>query len=223
MQAPQNGHANGHYKQTTTPANKRVLKCLDIDLADVHTVMLLSDSYGGLFTHFKRSTQLCRGKDCPAHLHNYGEPTWKGYAPILAKDPAGKVWIPFVLELTENLERDMRGIFQRGQQWEIWRLKERKKTGPVQGKLLDEEIDPSLLPPPFDVLPVVRALYHASIIDLTHKNPLPARVVVEDVPFSAFLANHSGPLPQEPDDDPGQIDDYANIIKNRKRPADKPA
>ena len=215
----QNGYPNGKPHSSPVQPVKRTLRVLDWKEVQVHTIMLLANEYGGEFTHFRRSTQLCRGADCPAALHNIGEPTWKGYTPILAKDYGVKRWIPFVLEMTENLERDMRYIFARGQLWEIWRDKDKGKTGQVCGKLIEDAGDVSRLPEPFDVIPVVRAMYHSSLITLKHKNPMPDRVIVEEIPFDEPSSPVRSDGPVVDSDRPSFVDDYKKIIAGRKSPS----
>lgn len=176
---------NGNYNGKGADAGKRrivrALRVLSIGEGQDHIIMTLADRYGGLFTHFKRRSFLCRGPDCPATLHNSTDTCWKGYTPILAWDRGAKVWVPFVLEITEALELDFRDQFARGQIWEVWRDVRGKRASPVQGKLLPEARDPATIPEPFDITPVLQALYHCTAVALTHKNPLPSRVLVEDV------------------------------------------
>lgn len=140
----------------------------------------LADKIPGVFTHYVRGRSLfCAGKDCNPMFHKTDK-IWKGYLPVLIHITATKIWKPFCLEVTEHLELDMRHILRRGQTWEIFRLQigDGKKPA-VEGKLHDDPIKENL-PKAFDVLPVVRNLYHLFDIELTQKNPLPDRVMVEE-------------------------------------------
>ena len=142
-------------------------------------VRFLSERYVGFKTHWKKPrSQCCYGDACPPDRHKC-DVTWKGYCAGEEWKPALELWVPYVLEISENLELDFRGVFGRGQTWEIW--KERTVKGesePVQGKLL-ESLDPATLPKEFDFLPVVCALYHVNILPAFCANPQAPRVFLE--------------------------------------------
>lgn len=201
---------NEHENHAPIPDKKiggdlRQLRILSIEVGTDYHVRLLSEAYGGLFTHYARKSFLCTGeKDCPSHIHKY-EKIWKGYAAVDIWLKERKVWLPFVLEISEHLELDFRGLWKRGQVWEIWRDHPvAKKPSPVQAKL-QEEREPDRVPKAFDFVSVLKTRYHTSYIDLTAKNPLPPRVFVEEsagdgpavlatkdekasVPFDSFAA-----------------------------------
>lgn len=140
------------------------------------SIRTLSAEYGGIFTHYtKERSVYCDPDDCVAGLHRT-ERFWKGYAAVEVYDQRAAKWLPTVLEITEHLELDFRERFDRGQCWELWRMKEtRKKKEPVQGTLLEER-DPNTFPPAFDYVPVLLAIYHLERIDLSAKNPRPMKI-----------------------------------------------
>jgi hypothetical protein len=149
---------------------------------------MLSVEVRGLFTHYVRGRSLyCHGEACPLAVHR-GEAFWKGYLAVELWDKACEHWLPACLEVTEKLELDFRDRYSRGQLWELWRDKETGgKRSPVHGTILEER-DPKGFPPAFDVLAVLRTIYHATEIELNAVNPLPK---VPQVSPSAG----AGPLP----------------------------
>lgn len=189
-----NGQSNGH-SPAAAPTIVRALRILQIEPGTDYHIWTLSDKYGGLLTHFKQRSFYCGGKDCPSHVHLKSDTIWKGYAAVGVWNPATKKWMPWVLEISEHLELDFRGLWKRDQVWEIWRDNlGKKKTTPITAKLLEDSHDAKLCPPAFDYLPVLKTRYHTSHIQLNHFNPLPPRVLVEDVagPGPEILASREG-------------------------------
>jgi len=139
-------------------------------------VRLLSPRYGGLFTHWKGGRSIyCAGEDCPAALHST-EKFWKGYGAVEAWCPIKNLWYPAVFELTEHLELDFRGQWERGQVWEVQRVKHKQaKREPIRADL-QELLDANTLPADFDFLVVLKRMYHRERIDLGSKNPLPPKI-----------------------------------------------
>lgn len=149
-----------------------------IDEGSCCFVRLLSEQYVGCFTHYYRgASRYCAGKECRDVMHKSTDKTWKGYAAVEIHE-AGTTWVPFVLELSECLELDMRGRFRRGQVWKILRDQgDGRKPMPMRG-ILHEDRDPDSFPPAFDIRPVILRLYHVEKIDLSVKNPMPPRIVL---------------------------------------------
>ena len=141
-------------------------------------VRTLSLMYGGVFTHFVRGrSHLCQGETCRADFHRE-QRIWKGYASVEVYDQRVNRWAPFVLEITEALELDLRGIYTRGQVWEIWREAQTgRKATPVLAKLTEER-DEKTFPAAFDYVPVLKHLYHVERIGLDAVNPLPPRIIL---------------------------------------------
>lgn len=142
-------------------------------------VRMLSPEIRGVMTHFHRGrSQVCMGDDCPPAMHREKQ-FWKGYVACEFYDKKPKLWFPTVLEVTECLELDMRGIIERGQVWELFRHAEAKKGEPVRGAL-HETLDAAKLRDPFDIIPVLRTLYHClGVFPASVKNPLPPRVLIQ--------------------------------------------
>lgn len=145
-----------------------------------HRVRLLSDAIQGILTHWQAGRGVyCPGEGCPVHRL---AKVWKGYTPVEVWEPAGRRWIPYVLEVTEGLELTMRDCFRRGQVWELTRKQpEKKKHFPVEGSLVDEGHGVTLRPA-FDMMPVLLAMYHETDMVLGVPNPMPAPVVLEIEP-----------------------------------------
>jgi hypothetical protein len=144
-----------------------------------HKVLCLSTWDGqGILTHFvRRRSVYCTGSDwCKAHK----EPsTWRSYLHALVWHPADKTWIPVAFEVTERLELDMRGVYQRGQVWEVCRPRSaRGERHAVQGRVAETR-PASELPREIDIRPVLCTLYHEPTIEMNVSNPLPAKIIVE--------------------------------------------
>jgi len=167
---------------TFNGANTRLpiypLRVFRIDPGTTHHLRTLSLMYGGLFTHYvKGSSRYCAGDECRPEYHRCDR-IWKGYASVEVYGQKEKKWFPVVLEMTEGLEQDFRGVYTRGQVWEVWREPQpTRKATPVKGKLLEER-DEKTFPEAFDYLPVLKHLYHCERIDIGAVNPLPPRVIV---------------------------------------------
>src|SRR4029077_4456212 len=101
--------------------------------------LMLSPEIIGLATHWvNKRSEHCQQEDCPANWHRT-KSYWRGYTAILGWNHLVKLWMPYVLEVTPNLELDLRGVYRRGQVWEIARPPVRgTKKYPVVGRLLEE-------------------------------------------------------------------------------------
>lgn len=178
------------------PAPRLALSVKRVEEGESIIVRFLSDEYGGCITHYiRKRSEYCAGEKCRYQCHKERK-YWKGYAPVEVNIDGTNKWRPYVLELTEHLELDLRGIVRRGQVWRIYRLH------PVEGEKqpVSAERRPdqqwSSLTPPFDVLPVVRQLYHEFELVLNKKNPLPPRIVITDAEADAPVkieADYCGP------------------------------
>jgi hypothetical protein len=142
------------------------------------TVRTLSYALKGLFTHFKgQRSHYCAEGDCDRGLHAINR-QWKGYVAAEIWFQSSARWVPTVLEVTEHCELDMRDLYARGQVWELSRAKEStKKKMPVIARLLEQR-EEKTFPAPFDIMPVLRTLYHRLDIELSQENPMPGRVVL---------------------------------------------
>lgn len=172
-----------------------------LDFDQTVVVRLLEDHFRGCMTHWHRDRgHYCKGPDCPPQIHKLAD-QWKGYLAAEAYDQRSNLWYPIVLEATENLELDFRRRSKRGQVWKIWRdPKVKGKPAKLHGELL-ETLDPKLMPACFDVLPVVRSMYHVYDLVLNVKNPLPDRTFVEPsagpAPAIAVEASQTDAVPSQ--------------------------
>ena len=165
-----------------------------------HRVQMLSDAIGGILTHWHGGcSQVCAGDGaCPPALHRL-KSVWKGYTPVQVWEPQRSRWVPWVLEITEALEHDLRGTIERGQVWELSRLPPTKrKRFPVVGVLLEQPGCKGLRPA-FDIRPVLYRLFHVTDLTLDVANPMPAPLIleVENVP-----AAPPRPIARKPEDLP---------------------
>lgn len=175
-----------------------VLRVFRVEEGTTVHARTLSDGYSGLITHYyKKRSLICRGDDCDSMIHKT-ERVWKGYAAVELWNAATKLWNPWVLEITESLELDLRGKWKRGQVWEFYRDTPTKgKAMPITGKLLEER-DPATMPPAFEFRPVLLHLYHVHAIHLGALNPMPPRVLVQasegDAPKILSTAENGKPV-----------------------------
>lgn len=154
------------------------LRILRVGAGEKLCVRMLSKSIKGVFTHYlEKRSYFCPGQECSCQ-HSRKPRLWKGYVSSEVYNQERNLWLPVVLELTEYLELDMRGVYQRGQVWQLSREKEEgKKKKPVCGVLLELR-DERNFPPAHQILETLRHLFHAMDLQLLYDNPLPARTMV---------------------------------------------
>lgn len=183
-------HRNG-----TTPQPAVALRIFRVEPGQVVHMRTLSPAYSGLMIHYQKRSLYCPGEaHCPPAMHKCGL-SWKGYAAVELYDKNPKLWVPFVLEITEALELDFRDVWKRGQVWKLWReAQDSKKPTPIQGKL-QETLDGERLRPEFDILPPLYHLYHTTSVQLGWSNPMPPRTFLEaiagDAPAELAEQGHS--------------------------------
>lgn len=193
-------NGNGVLSKDAKPAPAgRILEVLRVKPGHQFFARMLSERYCGLFTHwYQKRSHVCRGVDCSSVLHKIDK-TWKGYAAVEINSGKkdDRKWYPYVLEITEHLELDFRRRYARGQTWELWAPPKELhgKRPAVEGKLWEVPVSPNL-PREFNIIPTIQNLYHVFELDLTAKNPLPDRVIVEvsdDAPPAIFRENEIDP------------------------------
>jgi hypothetical protein len=173
-----NPQLNG--KHLKPDAQMNILRVFRVEPGTVWWIRTLSDHYGGIITHWHRGrSHYCVGKECNPIMHR-GDKIWKGYAPVEIFLEDRKKWFPFVLEISEHLELDFRGIYRRGQIWELFRSADDGKKKLGCEAILHETCDLKTLPPAFDFTAPVKSLYHTFELDLTVRNPLPPRIIVQE-------------------------------------------
>lgn len=162
--------------------NRVALRVLRIEPGKTATVRTLGESYKGCFVHWDGHQNVyCPGDEgCSQRLHKADNTVWKGYVAVEEWRQELNRWLPAVLEITEGLELDFRGVFDRGQVWELSRLPQRKgkKASAVRGVLLETR-DEKDFPPPFDFRPHLVTVFHYNPVLLIHDNPMPPRILVE--------------------------------------------
>lgn len=157
------------------------LRVFRVEPATTEHVRLLSYAYGGLFTHWGKRSLYCDPRGCRVSGCPRGERYWKGYGLVERWVEQALIWVPVVLEITENLELDFRGVWARGQVWRLTRMgQEGRKKTPVTGRMV-ETLDPDSVRPEVGIGSVLKAMYHVDQISLEAKNPMPPRTYVEPV------------------------------------------
>jgi hypothetical protein len=155
------------------------LRVLRIDPGTSAIVKTISPAYGGLYTHWRaRRGVYCRGSDCEPALHKTSR-IWKGYGAVEVWDEHVKRWFPWVLEITEAAELDLRGLWERGQVWQFDRLPALNGQRPPTTAKFLERVDLAGVRPVFEIRPTLQRMYHVESIDLSSKNPMPQRTMLE--------------------------------------------
>lgn len=169
--------ASGEQSVRTEGYSLRVLR---VEPGQALTVRFLSDSYGGLLTHWVRGRSVyCPGKE-ECNSVNHRMPTyWKGYISTELWSQTDKLWFPNVLELTEHSELDIRKLAKRGQVWMFSRAPQKgNQRTPVAARFLELR-DASKWPSAHDYRPILHSLYHAEGIKANISNPMPAKITVQ--------------------------------------------
>lgn len=161
----------------------RRLELLRVHAGEQFHVKILSDVSDrimGLLSHWKGRQSFACLSPCPASLHSI-PPQWKGYLAVEVWDEPKGPWYPWVLEVTEACELDMRHKVRRGQVWLVSRaLEPTGKRAPVTATLTEEH-KPETVSLAFGMLPVIWSVYHDTRVELTLPSPMPDRVWVQAV------------------------------------------
>lgn len=157
------------------------VRVLRLDPGQEFFVRTLGATIGGVNTHrVKGFSEYCLGpKSCPPIMHGT-KVFWKGYFACDVWMPEKKLYRPHVCEFTESAELDIRGFYCRGLMLRVWKrpAKAREKP-PLQVEII-ELLEEEQVPGEFDIVPVLRIMYHVQEIRLDVKNHCPDRVVLED-------------------------------------------
>lgn len=162
--------------------DRYALEVLRVQKTGTLTLQMLSKHLRGVLVHHVKETSIyCRGKkDCRADWHKE-PPVWKGYVCAAMWNDLTACWYPCVFEVTEAAELQMRGIYKRGQVWEFWKeCRGKSKRGAVRA-VLRRELPAAEVLPDFDMLPVVRYLYHDLDVVVDLDNPMPSRPMAAPV------------------------------------------
>lgn len=166
--------------EKSVKADGYALRVLRVEPGQALTVRFLSDTYGGLLTHWIRGRSVyCPGRDeCPAVNHRLTT-YWKGYLSTELWSQNHKLWFPNILELTEHSELDIRKVCKRGQVWLLSRSAQKNnQRTPVTATFLELR-DPAKWPAAHDYRPILHSLYHADGIKANVPNPMPAKITVQ--------------------------------------------
>lgn len=168
-------------KGIPAPSPVRVWRCPP---NEEHFVQILDSVIFGFFVHYvkgatkaKGRSRPCLGEECPSDKHKLDR-QWIGYLPADLWSGPEKVWRPIVLQVTEHLEQEFRGVIARGQEWSISAVSDRDRTNVATRGALIRTVDGAILPLAFDVKPVLVNLYHCLALPPHAPNPLPPRLVL---------------------------------------------
>lgn len=178
----------------------QAIEILRLKNGESRFIRTLDHNYRGCITHHvKKRSQYCIGPKCRQEWHK--EPhIWKGYTPVEAWDEHWKVWVPWVLELTEKLDHTMKPFFARGQLWEISKSPAPQGQNPPLVGKFHEHLDGRSLPAPFSVLPILQAVFRVPVVELCTDNPIAVALrlpVSEDAPPSPLVEKAVQPATAE--------------------------
>jgi hypothetical protein len=144
-----------------------------------HHVRLVSPRYGGCMTHWlKGNSQYCAGTSCIWNCARQRK-QWKGFGAADVFDPQTKLWMPCAFELTESMELDFRDRWTRGGLWRVhWPHARKGHQEPKRAEFV-KQLDPDSCPSEWDIVPCLLNTFHIFEIDLTVRNPMPPRVLVQ--------------------------------------------
>lgn len=149
---------------------------------DQSAVVRFLGGYSGTVLHYLGKTYTpCREPDreCPASIHTKRK-LWRGWAPVEVFDDVQQVWWPWVLEITECLEEQLRGRQLRGEVWGITRPKEKEKGNRVVGVFVERQAAETMRKP-FDIMPVLLRAYHLDEIPMGKPNTIPPKLILGPV------------------------------------------
>jgi hypothetical protein len=169
---------------------------------DAPLVALFCGPLQGLLTHrVGRESIPCAGEGvCMASTHK-ARTVWHGYAPGRYFLAARNLWLPAVLQVTENMEEQLADRDLAGEVWLLVREVPNQKNSPVTGQFLERRNDKDLVTP-FAVKPVLCHMYHVADLALGAKNPIPRKVSMPSVqaapPAGIEILYPPPPPPEDP-------------------------
>lgn len=146
---------------------------------DQSAVVRFLGGYSGTLLHFLGNKYTpCRApeRDCPASIHTKTK-LWRGWAPAEVFDDVQQVWWPWVFEITECLEEQLRGRQLRGEVWGITRPKEKAKGNRVVGVFVERQPSEAIRKP-FDIMPVLLRAYHLDEMPMGKPNTIPPKLIL---------------------------------------------
>jgi hypothetical protein len=164
-----------------SPSPVRIWRCPQ---GEEHFVSILSGSIYGIFVHHVKGqtrargrSRPCLGNECRPDFHKLDK-QWVGFVPAELWVQAERVWRPIVLQVTEHMEQEFRGVLQRGQEWALNGFAQQGKQNIAIRAVLAREVDLAGLPEAWDCRPQLKNLYHCDQLPLSVGNPLPARLIL---------------------------------------------
>lgn len=162
------------------PGRLRPVRVLSIDGTEPVVVRFLGGYQGALLHWPGRRYYVCQGeKNCPLDMHKK-RTVWKGWAAAEQWEEASRMWWPACLEITENLEPELRGRQLRGEVWVLTKSQDKRDGSPVEGRLL-ETVSPKKLRQAFDVKPILCRIYGVRDFPWGIANPVPPKLVLDGV------------------------------------------
>lgn len=181
--------------------------------------MLFLAGYDGLDTHHTSKQPFpCEGIDRCSYCKRRQGIIWKGYAPVLAWDATKSLWHPFVLEITESLEEELRGRDLRGEVWHLFREGKGKNNDPLTG-LFAERKTGRVVIEPFDIVPVLLRLYHVSSLRLGRPNTMPAKLVLPAIAGDAPALPPGASPATEAKPDPAKVQSFRELRQQAEEAA----
>jgi hypothetical protein len=137
----------------------------------------------GTLSHWVgKHAEHCQGPDdCPRAVHCKRE-IWKGYASAQLWAVNEKHWLPIVLEVTGNLEEQLRGREVRGECYLLSRAPDKGKVGAVSAVFVETF---ATVPAAFAIDAVLMRAFRVSKLFLDVPNSLPDRVRIAPTPGDA--------------------------------------
>lgn len=134
----------------------------------------------GCLTHYEGDSFYCDGGTLCTGKRHCLPWQWKGYVAVEVYDKPLNLWYSAVLEVTEHLEHQFCGVYERGQVWELSKRKARTKRDqpPLEGLMIEEGLA-AKIPQPFPILPQVTRTLNSEIpVELTIINPRPLPTLI---------------------------------------------
>lgn len=181
----------------SAPGEKVQIQIVKVPTAGILTVRFLGPILGTL-THWVGYSVACLGEHCPPKAHNSRQ-IWKGYAAVeWVKFATRAVWVPAVLEITENLYWQLGSDNPRGETWQLTRASVAQKRAECRGKFL-QRVEPRTLRCDVEVEPAVFRLYRTRAVVFGAEPPFGDRQQLDARPVAQDLAAVLQPARAEPE------------------------
>jgi len=143
-----------------------------------------------------KKPRACPGEQECGKEHFKWQTCWKGFASAERWRPGQyQDWAPIALEVTESLREVLKGHELRGTVWRLSRRLGRSGKSECWGEQI-AEVDPDLVPLPFDIEPAVCKVYKTTRIEWDAEPSIPAKVLL-------VASRRAGPPATAPGATPG--------------------